>query len=126
MIDMRTSLFCLTTAVSLGGCGSLPERLDADDALLHEAMQGTGAQRPPSETPAVDSPPPAAKAPAQRQLIRGNQQFVRPPSASPRDEEQGGGDIVFNFADQPIEAVINSVMGDLLHENYSKIGRAHV
>ncbi|WP_443698158.1 secretin N-terminal domain-containing protein, partial [Pseudomonas sp.] len=116
---MRTSLFCLTTAVSLGGCGSLPERLDADDALLHEAMQGTGAQRPPSETPAVDSPPPAAKAPAQRQLIRGNQQFVRPPSASPRDEEQGGGDIVFNFADQPIEAVINSVMGDLLHENYS-------
>ena len=116
---MRTSLFCLATAVSLGGCGSLPERLDADDALLHEAMQGTGAQRPPSETPAVDSPPPAAKAPAQRQLIRGNQQFVRPPSASPREEEQGGGDIVFNFADQPIEAVINSVMGDLLHENYS-------
>ena len=116
---MRTSLFCLATAVSLGGCGSLPERLDADDALLHEAMQGTGAQRPPSETPAVDSPQPATKAPAQRQLIRGNQQFVRPPSASPRAQEQGGGDIVFNFADQPIEAVINSVMGDLLHENYS-------
>ncbi len=118
MIDLRTSLFCLTTAVSLGGCGSLPDRLDADDALLHEAMQGTGAQRPPSEVPAAQSPQPAAKVAPQRQMRRGSQQFVRPPSASLPAKEQGG-DIVFNFADQPIEAVINSVMGDLLHENYS-------
>ena len=115
---LRTTVFCLATAVSLGGCGSLPDHLDADDALMHEAMQGTGSQRPPVEPVSEPAPQPAANTPPQRQLIRGNQQFVRPPTA-PAAGEQAGGDIVFNFADQPIEAVINSVMGDLLHENYS-------
>lgn len=115
---MRTSLFCLATAVSLSGCGSLPDTLDPDDDLLHEALQGTGAQRPPLQAPVAETAPPATQAPPQRQLIRGNQAFVRQPAA-PANVPQQGGDIVFNFADQPIEAVINSVMGDLLHENYS-------
>lgn len=120
---LRTTVFCLATAVSLGGCGTFPEHLDPDEALLHEAMQGTGSQRPPvdpaSEQTPVDSGQPQAKTPPQRQLIRGNQQFVRQPAAVSAAKEEGSGDIVFNFADQPIEAVINSVMGDLLHENYS-------
>ncbi|MBD8097096.1 type II secretion system secretin GspD [Pseudomonas fluorescens] len=120
---LRTTVFCLATAVSLGGCGTFPEHLDPDEALLHEAMQGTGAQRPPvdpaSEQAPADSSQPQAKTPPQRQLIRGNQQFVRQPTAAPAGKAEAGGDIVFNFADQPIEAVINSVMGDLLHENYS-------
>ena len=115
---MRTSTFCLATALALGGCGVFPDRLDPDDDLLHEAMQGTGSQRPPSEAPAPQNPQPAATSAPQRQVIRGNQQFVRQPAAAPSTKEAGG-DIVFNFADQPIEAVINSVMGDLLHENYS-------
>ncbi|MGH8360691.1 MAG: secretin N-terminal domain-containing protein, partial [Pseudomonas sp.] len=120
---LRTSVFCLATAVALGGCGSFPDHLDPDDALLHEAMQGTGSQRPPvdpaSESPAADSRQPQAPTPPQRQLIRGNQQFVRQPAPAPAVKDEASGDIVFNFADQPIEAVINSVMGDLLHENYS-------
>ncbi|MGY2230172.1 type II secretion system secretin GspD [Pseudomonas tolaasii] len=115
---MRTSLFCLATAVSLGGCGAFPDLLDADDDLLHEALQGTGSQRPPTQTPAPESPRPETSSVPQRQVIRGNQQFVRPPAATMAAKEEGG-DIVFNFADQPIEAVINSVLGDLLHENYS-------
>ncbi|WP_411392830.1 type II secretion system secretin GspD [Pseudomonas sp. MPB23] len=116
---MRPSTFCLATALALGGCGSFPDRLQSDDDLLHEAMQGTGSQRPPTEQPPAESPPPTTKPPAQRQLIRGNQQFVRPPKATAEGNAQSVGDIVFNFQDQPIEAVINSVMGDLLHENYS-------
>ncbi|AZF59067.1 type II secretion system secretin GspD [Pseudomonas sp. R11-23-07] len=115
---MRTPLFCLATTVALGGCGALPDRLDPDKELLHEALQGTGSQRPPSEAPVLQSPQPEAKSPAPRQLIRGNQQFLRAPASTPALKEAGG-DIVFNFQDQPIEAVINSVMGDLLHENYS-------
>ncbi|KTC53651.1 type II secretion system protein GspD [Pseudomonas fluorescens ABAC62] len=120
---LRTTAFCLATAVALGGCGTFPDHLDPDEALLHEAMQGTGSQRPPvdpaSEQTPLASAQPQAKTPPQRQLIRGNQQFVRQPVAASAGQEQGSGDIVFNFADQPIEAVINSVMGDLLHENYS-------
>ncbi|MDY7532507.1 type II secretion system secretin GspD [Pseudomonas sp. Bout1] len=116
---LRTTVFCLATAASLGGCGSFPDHLDPDDALLHEAMQGTGSQRPPVD--AASDPPaqPQAPTPPQRQLIRGNQQFVRAPAPAPAVKDEATGDIVFNFADQPIEAVINSVMGDLLHENYS-------
>ncbi|MCU1782938.1 type II secretion system secretin GspD [Pseudomonas sp. 13B_2.1_Bac1] len=116
---MRTSTFCLATAIALGGCGAFPERLEPDDDLLHEAMQGTGSQRPPSAPPVAEKPQAAIPAPPQRQLIRGNQQFVRQPAATAPGKEEGSGDIVFNFQDQPIEAVINSVMGDLLHENYS-------
>jgi len=115
---MRTSTFCLATALALGGCGSFPDRADPDEDLMHEALQGTGTQRPPLEQSAAESPQPSIKTPPQRQLIRGSQQFVRAPGAAPSAQEEGG-DIVFNFADQPIEAVINSVMGDLLHENYS-------
>ncbi len=119
MIDLRTSTFCLATAIALGGCGAFPDRLEPDDDLLHEAMQGTGSQRPPSAPPVAENPQAAIPAPPQRQLIRGNQQFVRQPAATAQGKEEGSGDIVFNFQDQPIEAVINSVMGDLLHENYS-------
>ncbi|MBS7847277.1 type II secretion system secretin GspD [Pseudomonas fluorescens] len=116
---MRTSTFCLATAIALGGCGAFPERLEPDDDLLHEAMQGTGSQRPPSAPPVAENPQAAIPTPPQRQLIRGNQQFVRQPAATAQGKEEGSGDIVFNFQDQPIEAVINSVMGDLLHENYT-------
>ena len=116
---MRTSTFCLATAIALGGCGAFPERLEPDDDLLHEAMQGTGSQRTPSAPPVAENPQAAIPAPPQRQLIRGNQQFVRQPAATAQGKEEGSGDIVFNFQDQPIEAVINSVMGDLLHENYT-------
>lgn len=116
---MRTSTFCLATAIALGGCGAFPDRLEPDDDLLHEAMQGTGSQRPPSAPPVAENPQAAIPAPPQRQLIRGNQQFVRQPAATAQGKEEGSGDIVFNFQDQPIEAVINSVMGDLLHENYT-------
>ena len=84
---LRTTVFCLATAVSLGGCASLPDHLDADDALMHEAMQGTGSQRPPvdpaSEQAPLDNSLPQAKTAPQRQLIRGNQQFVRAPAAAP-------------------------------------------
>ena len=119
MIDLRTSTLCLATAIALGGCGAFPERLEPDDDLLHEAMQGTGSQRPPSAPPVAENPQAAIPTPPQRQLIRGNQQFVRQPAATAQGKEEGSGDIVFNFQDQPIEAVINSVMGDLLHENYT-------
>ena len=128
---LRSPLLCLATAVALAGCASTPEPFENDPALMQEALNGTGSQR----APVVDAPVATqgtsaapAMAPARRQIIRGNQSFVRPPAPAPvqpapgrgaKAGEDPSGDIVFNFTDQPIEAVINSVMGDLLHENYS-------
>ena len=126
---LRTPMLCLATAVALGGCAATPKTYDQDNDMLREALNGTGSQRPPvdprSELPPADTQQPQAATAPTRQLIRGNQQFIRKPAPAPAargggpaaDKEQG--DIVFNFTNQPIEAVINSIMGDLLHENYS-------
>ncbi|WP_268796935.1 type II secretion system secretin GspD [Pseudomonas huanghezhanensis] len=125
---LRTPLLCLATAVALGGCATSPNTLDPDSGMLREALQGTGSQRPPvdprsEQLPIEPQPSQGATAPT-RQVIKGNQRFVRTPSvkavAQPVSPPGGaGGDIVFNFTNQPIQAVVNSVMGDLLHESYS-------
>ncbi len=122
---LRSPLLCLATAVALAGCASTPEPFENDPALMQEALNGTGSQRtamvdPPAATASQTTP--AATTAARRQITRGNQTFVRGPAPAantPKGAAQTSGDIVFNFTDQPIEAVINSVMGDLLHENYS-------
>ena len=124
---LRSPLLCLATAVALAGCASTPERFENDPALMQEALNGTGSQRGPVSDP-VEAPSPnnagARPAPARQQIIRGNQTFVRGSNPAPVATGNKGaaaatGDISFNFANQPIEAVINTVMGDLLHENYS-------
>jgi len=120
---LRTPLLCLATAVALGGCASQSDTLDPDNGMLQEALQGTGSQRPPvdprSERPPVEPPSQQATSSPQRQIIKGNQRFIRQPGAAPAARQAETGDIVFNFTNQPIQAVINSIMGDLLHENYS-------
>ncbi|RMN75688.1 proteinral secretion pathway protein D [Pseudomonas cannabina] len=120
---LRTPLLCLATAVALGGCASQSDTLDPDNGMLQEALQGTGSQRPPvdprSERPPVEPPSQQTPASPQRQIIKGNQRFIRQPAAAPAARPGETGDIVFNFTNQPIQAVINSIMGDLLHENYS-------
>jgi len=128
---LRTPMLCLATAVALGGCATSPNTFEPDSGMLREALQGTGSQRPPvdprsEQVPLESQPAQAATAPT-RQVIKGNQRFVRTPAvkavAQPvgasANQQAAGGDIVFNFTNQPIQAVVNSVMGDLLHESYS-------
>lgn len=121
MATSATPLFCLVTAIALAGCATAPEPFEPDHDMMREALQGTGSQRPPvdprSEQPVA--PPAEVATPPRRQLIRGNQQFIRPSTPAPAQLDVPDGDIVFNFTNQPIAAVINSIMGDLLHENYS-------
>lgn len=123
---LRSPLLCLATAVALAGCATTPEHFENDPALMQEALQGTGSQRAPLSEPDRLPPPTgaSAKASPRQQIKTGNQTFVRPPapaasSSTANTPADASGDIVFNFTNQPIEAVINSVMGDLLHENYS-------
>ena len=119
----RFPLLGLVAAVTLAGCATAPHTLDNDPGLMQEALNGTGNQRPLAQDPPVadaNQPAPSAVPRASRQVIKGNQSFVRPPSTEGKAAGQTEqGDIVFNFTNQPIEAVVNSIMGDLLHENYS-------
>ncbi|MDH4846013.1 type II secretion system protein GspD [Pseudomonas sp. BN505] len=124
-LTLRTPLLGLGVAIALAGCASTPGELKTDPALMQQAFTGAGDPVPAqssSTANAGEAPVPAAStAPSapRRQIITGNRRFVRSPSAAPAAAPSEQGDIVFNFTDQPIEAVINSVMGDLLHENYS-------
>lgn len=124
--NSRFPLLGLVAAVALAGCASSPHTLDNDPGLMQEALSGTGSQRPVVQDSPVAVAGPAAPAGlttaprGSRQIIKGNQSFVRPPSTQGKAAGQSEqGDIVFNFTNQPIEAVVNSIMGDLLHENYS-------
>lgn len=121
---LRTPTLGLTAALLLAGCAVPSQSTDNDPVLMREALNGTGSQRAvllPSE--AVQAPseqaPSETAAPAHRQIVTGTQRFIRPQAATKAVAHEAPGDIVFNFTDQPIEAVINSVMGDLLHANYS-------
>ncbi|WP_213877908.1 type II secretion system secretin GspD [Pseudomonas sp. dw_358] len=117
--QLRSPLLSLAVAISLSGC-AWQQDTHNEPALINEAMNGTGAQRP--ATPQPGSEPAVARAvtaPAQRQIIVGTQRFIHPQPPIKVAGTDLPGDVVFNFTDQPIEAVINTVMGDLLHANYS-------
>ena len=118
----RASLLGLL--ICLSACA--PQRpAEEDDRLVREALRGTGADRPPlvAESLPVPSPPPA-RPQTQQQVIRGNQRFVQGRLATPPTRPAAGaanpaGGVMFNFNNQSIIAIINTIMGDLLHENYS-------
>ena len=128
---LRSPLVCLAAAVALAGCATSPTTLEADNGMLREALDGTGTQRAPID-PRIEagSEPIAAQPQAgqtsastastgTRQIIRGTQHFVKKPSSAAAVPQAAAGDIVFNFANQPIEAVVNSILGDMLHESYT-------
>ena len=117
---LRTPSISLAAALVLAGCATQPHELTNDPALMREALNGNGAQgsaQPMEE--ALSNLAAQPSAPAQRKIIVGSQRFVHPQTPAKPTAASEQGDIVFNFTDQPIEAVINSVMGDLLHANYS-------
>jgi general secretion pathway protein D len=127
LATLRSPWLCLAAAVALSGCATAPTTLEPDNGMLREALDGTGSQRRavdpgsqrlPAEpqTSAADNSTPGT---GTRQIIRGTQRFVKAPAAGAATPRPAEGDIVFNFANQPIEAVINSILGDMLHESYT-------
>ncbi|MEN5028931.1 type II secretion system secretin GspD [Pseudomonas sp. Ps21-P2] len=124
---LRSPLLCLAAAVALSGCTTAPTTLEPDNGMLREALDGTGSQRRPidprSEQMAVQTQTNAADSSTAstgtRQIIRGTQRFVKTAATTAATPRAAEGDIVFNFANQPIEAVVNSILGDMLHESYT-------
>jgi general secretion pathway protein D len=108
----------------VAGCAPLPGQ-HGDTELVSEALRGTGADRQPARavTPPVSTAPtPASTSAPKRQLIQGTQRFTNPGAAASQRAAPvapGSGGVMLNFNNQSIVAIVNTIMGDLLEENYS-------
>ena len=116
---------CLLSFILLSGCIAPVNNDDLhDDQLLRDGLSGTGPDRLPLATSVAQAgmaAAPVAAPTSGSQIIRGSQSLVarggtppKPPTAS-----QGNDGTMFNFAGVPIQAVVNTILGDVLKENYS-------
>ncbi|KAF1009120.1 MAG: Type II secretion system protein D [Luteibacter sp.] len=81
-------------------------------------MAGTEKAAPVPTT--IDNANPTTSRLPSPSIERGTGQFVKLVGlAKPRPVAQGEGTVTFNFENQPVEAVVKAILGDLLHENYS-------
>jgi general secretion pathway protein D len=108
----------LALAVWMAGCSTLPPPKD-DGALQREAMAGTEkpAPQPLPLNTGLKTPDGANAAP---QITEGTGTFIRPSAlATPRAPATGDGAVTFNFENQPVQAVVKAILGDLLKQNYT-------
>ena len=113
---LRASVLAIVVAAV--GCTHLRTAPD-DGTLQREAMAGTHDPVPPqlplntgnnSNTPAQTAP----------QISRGSGEFIHPQALrTPRPAAQGQGAVTFNFENQPVQAVVKAILGDLLKQNYT-------
>lgn len=108
----------LAVAVWLAGCASLPQPHD-DGALQREAMAGT-QNPPPAPLPLNSNVSSGDNVGTGPQISRGSGRFVRPTALrTPRPAASGAGAVTFNFENQPVQAVVKAILGDLLKQNYT-------
>lgn len=107
----------LALAIGMAGCASLPKPQD-DGALQREAVAGT--EKPaPTPHPINTGQQPASGAVASPQISAGTGTFIKPSAlATPKVQASGDGAVTFNFENQPVQAVVKAILGDLLKQNY--------
>ncbi|MGO4703427.1 type II secretion system secretin GspD [Dyella sp. 2RAB6] len=108
----------LALAVWMAGCSSMPPPKD-DGALQREAMAGT--EKPaPQQQPLNSGVGPADNKSIAPQISEGSGNFIKPSAlATPRTPASGDGAVTFNFENQPVQAVVKAILGDLLKQNYT-------
>jgi len=108
----------LAVVVGMAGCASLPQPQD-NGALQREAMAGT--RNPvPAPLPLNNDINHESEAAAKTEVSHGSGQFIRPGVLStPRPAASGNGAVTFNFENQPVQAVVKAILGDLLKQNYT-------
>jgi general secretion pathway protein D len=108
----------LASFVWLAGCANLPQPRD-DGALQREAMAGTH-DPVPAPLPLNRDLETATPVPPKASISEGSGQFVRPTAlVTPRKSASGKDAVTFNFENQPVQAVVKAILGDLLKENYT-------
>ncbi len=117
---VRSVTVALTLAgfVWLAGCANLPQPRD-DGALQREAMAGT--HNPvPAPLPLNRGLDTATPRPPQATISEGSGRFVRPTTlVTPHQTATGSNAVTFNFENQPVQAVVKAILGDLLKQNYT-------
>jgi general secretion pathway protein D len=108
----------LAMAMWLAGCQALPPQHD-DGALQREAMAGT--EKPVPQPLPLNAANNAETAVVPRPDVNsGSGQFIRATGlAQPRKAASGDGAVTFNFENQPVQAVVKAILGDLLKQNYT-------
>jgi general secretion pathway protein D len=115
-----TRISTLTLALWLAGCQTLPPPKSDDGALQREAMAGTEKPVPAQLPLNTKNNAPDQSATPKPQLSEGSGQFVRTTGlAQPRKAASGDGAVTFNFENQPVQAVVKAILGDLLKQNYT-------
>lgn len=105
-------------AMWLAGCQALPPQHD-DGALQREAMAGTEKPVPQPLPLNAGNTPENAVVP-RPDVNSGSGQFIRATGlAQPRKAASGDGAVTFNFENQPVQAVVKAILGDLLKQNYT-------
>ncbi|MGE7138889.1 type II secretion system secretin GspD [Luteibacter sp. NPDC031894] len=98
-----------------------PKHARPDGELEREALAGVHNPVPGALPLAEDEAGAAlAETSGAGDIRRGNGRFIHPRAADkPRPEAKGEGTVTLNFENQPIEAVVKAILGDLLDANYS-------
>lgn len=119
MYKKLATLGLICTMAVLAGCA--PQvRPDNDYSLQRQAIAGTQKPVPqPLDVGTAQENQTLANAPAPQQQY-GTGVFVNAAAAHGKSgEANAGGTITFNFDNQPVQAAVKAILGDVLHANYS-------
>ena len=128
-VSARTFPFLVALAATLlAGCATpatrdrvavdAPSGVDAAPSSMPADQPAAAPASSEPEAPAA-APDPAPAAPASSARIEpGTGVFLNEAVAARGSGPAQEGDVVFNFENQPIQAVIKAILGDLLQENY--------
>lgn len=111
-------LIVVLAAALLAGCA--PNTRPDNHALEREAIAGTHA--PPPPRPSATQIEPLVQSAPQAMTTIGTGSFINENAArapAPGGIHNQGGQIVFNFENQPIQAAVKAILGDVLHANYT-------
>ncbi len=128
--NIRTFLVALLVT-TLAGCATTEPRpmRGPDRASAPAPEYSAAAAQPPLQNMALSDPQPAPEplplAPTRvpppvstARVEPGTGVFINEVAAARGQGPAQEGDVVFNFENQPIQAVIKAILGDLLQENY--------